>query len=156
MFEAEQLLKIKHDVVKYNCLMSNITEIINFTDTTYTALEACMRDIVRQYNSKINLIDDSTSSDVIPREELLKYLSIGITSSTLTNFFTKEIYDTKMLQKLDETLTSLFTNLHDIIIESVQNGLEKATLLLLKLCSYSEVHKYEQFGIKTQEFKEVE
>ncbi len=61
-----------------------------------------------------------------------------------------------MLQKLDETLTSLFTNLHDIIIESVQNGLEKATLLLLKLASYSEVQKYEQFGVKTTEFKEIE
>lgn len=60
-----------------------------------------MRDIVRQYNSKINLIDDSSSTDIVPREELLKYLSIGLTSSTLMNFFTKEIYDTKVLQKLD-------------------------------------------------------
>lgn len=59
------------------------------------------------------------------------------------------MYDTKVLQKLDETLTSLFASLHDIIIESVQNSLEKATLLLLKLVSYSEVQKFEQFGVKT-------
>jgi hypothetical protein len=76
------------------------------------------------------MIDDSSTTvgiietaNVVPREELLQYLSIGLTSTTLLNFFTKEVFDTKVLQKLDETLTSLFTNLHDILIESLQNGL---------------------------------
>ena len=38
--------------------MANISEIFNFIDTTYSAMEAATRDIIRQYNSKINLIDD--------------------------------------------------------------------------------------------------
>lgn len=88
-------------MVKYSCLLSKITEIINFIDTTYTVLETCIRDIIRQYNSKINLIDDSSTPDIEPREELMQYLSIGLTSSTLKNFFTKEVYDSKVLQKLD-------------------------------------------------------
>jgi hypothetical protein len=47
--------------------MSNITEIINFIETTYTVLETCLRDINRQYNSKINLIDDSRTDIFIQR-----------------------------------------------------------------------------------------
>jgi hypothetical protein len=54
-----------------------------------------------------------------------------MTSTALINFLTKEIYDTKVLQKLDETLNGIFNNLHDLILESIQNSLERAYLLVV-------------------------
>lgn len=135
--------------------MSNLNEIFSFIENTYSVLEGQVRDIIRQYNSKINLIDDGSSGDVVPCKELLNYLTIGLTSSTLINFFSKEVYDSKILQKLDETLTNLFAQLHDIILESVQNGLEKSTLIIKKLLSWVDEnkrrnknqHQNDKFGI---------
>lgn len=51
----------------------------------------------------------------------------------MVNFFTKEVYDTKILEKLDETVNAGFAQLHDLLLESVQNSLERATLLLKRL-----------------------
>lgn len=56
----------KKDIIKYNCLITYISEVFNFIDTTYTQLEASVRNIIREYNSKINLIDDSSSPDIVP------------------------------------------------------------------------------------------
>lgn len=83
----------------------------------------------------------------------MHYLTIGLASPTLTNFFTKEVYDSKLLQKLDETLTGLFAQLHDVIIESVQNGLERATITLDKLVNYSKIRKFANFGLDTAHLK---
>ena len=66
------------------------------------------------------------------------------------------MYDSKLLQKLDETLTGLFAQLHDVIIESVQNGLERATILLDKLINYSKIPQFQQFGLLTGELKAIE
>lgn len=63
------------------------------------------------------------------------------------------MYDSKILQKLDETLTTLFAGLHDIILESVQNSLERSTLFIKKLqCWVDQVSENEKkccakFGI---------
>lgn len=96
-----------------------------------------LRDILRQYNSKINLIDDPDQEGVSPGVELFKYLNCGITSPALINFLTKEVYDTKLLQKLDETLNAIFNSLHDLLLESVQNSLERAYLLVQELKALS-------------------
>ena len=57
-FDAKAIKENSEDIVKFNCLMANISEIFSFIDTTYSTMEAATRDIIRQYNSKINLIDD--------------------------------------------------------------------------------------------------
>ena len=41
-------------------------------------------------------------------EDLFRYLKSGICSPALQQFLTKELYDTKILQKLDEVIFSLF------------------------------------------------
>lgn len=53
---------------------------------------------------------------VSPSEDLLKFLNSGVASQPLTQFLTKELYDTKFLQKMDETLTTLFGNLQDLAL----------------------------------------
>lgn len=58
------------------------------------------------------LIDDPEKGDVTPCEELFRYLNYGITSTAIVNFLTKEVYDTKVLQKLDETINAGFNSLH--------------------------------------------
>jgi hypothetical protein len=60
-------------------------------------------------------------------------LNTGVTTQPLTQYITKELYDTKFLQKLDEVLTTLFGNVQDLALESTQNVLERLTLLLKKL-----------------------
>jgi hypothetical protein len=60
-------------------------------------------------------------------------LNCGTTSTAVVNFFTKEVYDTKILEKLDETMMGLFGQLHDLLLESIQNGLERASLILSRL-----------------------
>ena len=113
---------MKKDIIKYNCLITFISEVLNFVDTTYNTLEASVREIRSQYNRIKNLIDDSSSPNINPCLELFRYLNTGITSSALIHFLTKEVHDSKKLQKLDETLTTLFVQLHDVILESVQNS----------------------------------
>lgn len=58
--------KERGDMISWTCLLSNVNEIFNFIESTYVALETQVRDIIRQYNSKINLIDDGSSEDVVP------------------------------------------------------------------------------------------
>lgn len=72
---------------------------------------------------------------VNPSEDLFKFLNTGVASSALTNFLTKELYDNKFLQKLDEGLTAAFGQAHDLLLESTQNVLERLTLLLRRLIS---------------------
>jgi hypothetical protein len=73
-------------------------------EVAYDQVELIARDILRQYNSKINLIDDPSNFWLIidvenlnPCEELFKFLNCGITSTAVVTFFTKEVYDTKIL-----------------------------------------------------------
>jgi hypothetical protein len=37
------------------------------------------------------------------------------------------------LEKLDETMMGLIGQLHDLLLESIQNGLERASLILSRL-----------------------
>ena len=85
-------------------------------EQAYPAAEVLLRDILRQYNSKMNLIDDPDQENINPCTELFKYLNCGITSPAMINFLTKEVYDTKVLQKLDETINTVFNSLHDLML----------------------------------------
>ncbi len=60
-YDTEILNKNNEHLIKLNCLLNYITEIILFIDVAYGQAEIIVRDILRQYNSKINLIDDSSN-----------------------------------------------------------------------------------------------
>ncbi len=57
-FDASILKDMKQEIIKFNCLFGYISEILSFVELAYPAAELCLRDILRQYNSKMNLIDD--------------------------------------------------------------------------------------------------
>jgi hypothetical protein len=59
-YDTEILNKNNEHLIRLNCLLNYITEIILFIDVAYGQAELIVRDILRQYNSKINLIDDSS------------------------------------------------------------------------------------------------
>jgi hypothetical protein len=83
-------------------------------------------------------------------------LNCGSTSTALVNFFTKEVYDTKILEKLDEALNSSFAQLHDLLLESIQNSLEKASLLLIRLKDLSHGSQGAKLGLSEDRLKNAE
>ena len=76
-------------------------------------------------------------------------------STALINFLTKEIYDTKVLQKLDETLNGIFNNLHDLILESIQNSLERAYLLVIEIKNLCGLQKYKIFDVNENDLTKI-
>jgi hypothetical protein len=87
---------------------------------------------------------------------LFRFLNCGTTSTAIVNFFTKEVYDTKILEKLDEALNGCFSKLHDLLLESIQNSLERAALLLCKLKDLSEGEQGKRMGLSVEELKKAE
>ena len=57
---------MKKDIIKYNCLITYVSEVLNFVDTTYATLESSVREIRSHYSRMKNLIDDSSSDDINP------------------------------------------------------------------------------------------
>jgi hypothetical protein len=61
-----------------------VSEVLAYVEMAYPAAELYLRDIIRQYNSKMNLIDFADPSEaettVNPCEELFKHLNFGVTS----------------------------------------------------------------------------
>lgn len=60
-YEATIINKSSDHLIKFNCLLSYISEILLFVEVAYDQAELIARDILRQYNSKINLIDDPST-----------------------------------------------------------------------------------------------
>ena len=56
-FDSSVLETMRPDIIKFNCLLGYVSEIISFVEQAYPAAEVFLRDILRQYNSKMNLID---------------------------------------------------------------------------------------------------
>ena len=57
-YDAAILNSNTEHLIKFNSLLSYISEILLFVEVAYDQAELIARDILRQYNSKINLIDD--------------------------------------------------------------------------------------------------
>lgn len=53
-------------------------------------------------------------------------------------------------------MNASFAQLHDLLLESIQNSLEKATILLKKLISLSKISKFSLFGIDPFELNKIE
>ena len=53
---------MKPNIIKFNSLISYVSEVISYIETAYPAAESLVKEIIRQYKSKINLIDYADSS----------------------------------------------------------------------------------------------
>lgn len=56
------------DIIKFHSLLGYVSEVFGFVEQAYPAAEALLRDILRQYNSKMNLIDDpeADGASIVP------------------------------------------------------------------------------------------
>lgn len=64
-YDATILNNNTEHLIKFNSLLSYISEILLFVEVAYDQAELIARDILRQYNSKINLIDDPSKQGFI-------------------------------------------------------------------------------------------
>jgi len=72
-------------------------------------------------------------------------LTTGTYSSALHHYFGKELFDCKILQKMDETIYNTFTNIQEFVLESVLNTLERLTVLLTSLQNSTTQGYYQAF-----------
>lgn len=130
--------------------MGYLDELLVYIHTTFKSVTMQLKDVQKSFNSKISILEDclqsnhtlNTSastfsidhnSNAKPTEEFLRYLRTGSLSTPLNIFFGKELYDCKILHKMDETIYSCFSNMQDLILESVLNSLEKVIVFLNRL-----------------------
>lgn len=57
-YDCQELTVLKEDVIKINYLVAYIGELFSFAQNSYQAIGNQVRDIMRQYNNKINLLDN--------------------------------------------------------------------------------------------------
>ena len=55
--------------------MGYISEVLSFVETAYVAAEVIVKEALRQYNSKINLIDDPSTLNIIKMWRILAHAS---------------------------------------------------------------------------------
>ena len=53
-------------------------------------------------------------------------------------------------------LNAAFNSLHDLLLESIQNSLERAYLLVQELRGLAELEKYRVFGVKSEDLGRIE
>ncbi len=76
----------------------------------------------------IKLEEQGITSGV--QSQLLKFLKAGFTTQPLLFFFRKDLYNTKILQKLNDNLQTLLGSLIQIMNESVMNVVQRLVILL--------------------------
>lgn len=59
--EAKVIEEWKEPLIKASCMLGYISEALSFVDVAYNAAEVIIRDALRHYNSKIDLIDDPST-----------------------------------------------------------------------------------------------
>lgn len=66
-YDCQELEANKEDVIAVNYLMAHIGELFTFVQSSYVAIGNQVRDILRQYNNKINLLDDPSKYEKLFR-----------------------------------------------------------------------------------------
>jgi hypothetical protein len=94
------------------------------------SLVSSLQDIVKVFNLNItSLIEDiykrAGVQMVSVGEEFLRFLRFGICSQEIQVFLSKELNDTKILQRVDEKITLAFQQIQDVLAESAINSVEE-------------------------------
>lgn len=58
-YDCQELSVMKEDVIKINYLIAYVGELFSFAQNSYQAIGNQVRQIMGQYNNKINLLDSS-------------------------------------------------------------------------------------------------
>lgn len=105
--------------------MGFIGELIDFLKNTINSVFNLIKDLSKSFSSKLVILEELLKThnvELTTNQELLRFLKTGLLlnfplksylfikipvgsySPALLNFLTKEIYDTKILQKMDEVI----------------------------------------------------
>lgn len=108
-------------------VMSYMAELLSFLKNTINSIFSQIKELSKSFSSKLMILEDLLKANNInlsTNQELLRFLKSGIFvvyilinklstqkgvySVALSTFLSKEIYDTKILQKMDEVKTIYF------------------------------------------------
>jgi len=146
--ETSSFHLMKDTISKVGYLLSFIEEHMQYIKITFNTVLKQLNEIQKVFNLRISTLDDAIRNHAInstPIQEFLIYLTTGTYSSALHQYFGKELFDCKILQKMDETIYNTFTNIQEFILESVLNTLERLTVLLTSLQNTTTQGYYQAF-----------
>eukprot|EP01017_Pseudomicrothorax_dubius_P026404 TRINITY_DN2944_c0_g1_i13.p1 TRINITY_DN2944_c0_g1~~TRINITY_DN2944_c0_g1_i13.p1 ORF type:complete len:694 (-),score=168.92 TRINITY_DN2944_c0_g1_i13:165-2246(-) len=126
----------KSDINKIGYIFSTIQELIDYSRSSFTSFNAYLKEINKSFTSKVGILDDLLKEAKISNPvnaELLKFFLSGACPVPLKQYFTKELFDQKILQKMDENITIGFNNLHETLLESFQNSIERLLVCISHL-----------------------
>jgi hypothetical protein len=155
--ETNILAFYKDEINMLGYLLSYVEEHMNYIKNTFHSILGQLKEIQKNFYSKIAILEDciksnnNTSSN--PIAELANYLKTGALSSSLSQYFSKELYDCKILQKMDETINNTFNNIQDFVMESILNAIERVLVLLNYLENCAKEETYLLLGLELEDLK---
>ncbi|CAD8180657.1 unnamed protein product [Paramecium octaurelia] len=129
--EIYDISLMKHQqILKYIQQLSYLNELFCFLKTSILLINTQLQDIFKCY--QLNIIGPLISFG--PQESInfhiLKFYQKGDCPQELVQFFQKELYNTKILQKMDDNITNSFNNIQEIIQDSLMNVLSRILIIL--------------------------
>ncbi|CAD8178304.1 unnamed protein product [Paramecium pentaurelia] len=122
---------LKHQqILKYIQQLSYLNELLCFLKTSILLINTQLQDIFKCY--QLNIIGPLVAFG--PQEtinyHILQFYQKGNCPQELVQFFQKELYNTKILQKMDDNITNSFNNIQEIIQDSLMNVLSRILIIL--------------------------
>ncbi|CAD8110194.1 unnamed protein product [Paramecium sonneborni] len=129
--EIYDISLFKHQqILKYIQQLSYLNELLNFLKTSILLINTQLQDIFKCY--QLNIIGPLTAFGLKEtiNFHLLFFYQKGLCPQVLAQFFQKELYNTKILQKMDDNITNSFNNIQEIIQDSLMNVLSRILIIL--------------------------
>ncbi|CAD8184123.1 unnamed protein product [Paramecium octaurelia] len=122
---------LKHQqILKYIQQLSYLNELLCFLKTSILLINTQLQDIFKCY--QLNIIGPLVAFG--PQEtinyHILQFYQKGNCPQELVQFFQKELYNTKILQKMDDNITNSFNNIQEIIQDSLMNVLSRILIII--------------------------
>jgi hypothetical protein len=80
------------------------------------------------FNAKILILEDSLKKFSIkdtPRSVLDKFVKTGNCSPALQDFLGKQLYDCKILSRMEQKISTIFDEIQEFVLQYVINTLER-------------------------------
>ncbi|CAD8105306.1 unnamed protein product [Paramecium sonneborni] len=131
LVEIYDISLFKHQqILKYIQQLSYLNELLCFLKTSILLINSQLQDIFKCY--QLNIIGPLLAFG--PQEtinfHILQFYQKGHCPQELVSFFQKELYNTKILQKMDDNITNSFNNIQEIMQDSLMNVLSRILIIL--------------------------
>ncbi|KAL4460943.1 hypothetical protein ABPG74_016415 [Tetrahymena malaccensis] len=158
----------KEDIANIAYLMSYLDNMINFLNNSFMSLNKLILEVSRSYDAKMYIMEDliknncsSNESGVIEKlptvsEEFLRFLISGEYTPAIDQFLKKEVFDTNILEKMDQTLNKKIQSIQELITESMQSTVQRMMVVISQLESYAgQGNKYQTLGLDLNELRNL-